>query len=65
MLSAHEQHVLAILDSENWRGQYSLRSSKRTMNKLVRLGLVEARLTDGWACHIPEYGLQYRLLNKD
>lgn len=46
MLNPHETSLLLQLQDGEWRTQVQLHTSRKTLNKLVRLGLLEERISN-------------------
>ena len=61
-LSKHEQSLLDILSTDEWKSQRELRTSRQSLNKLKKLKLIKERFTKIPAYHAPEIGREYRLI---
>ena len=59
-LSAHDREVLGKLSSE-WVTQAELKTSRQTLNKLLRAGLIEKKIKCKMVRYLPETSSRYRL----
>lgn len=60
-LTHNENQVLKRLAGQGWATQRQLKTSRQTMNRLVRAKLVESKLNEKPPRYLPEYGRLYRL----
>lgn len=59
-LSRHDKEVLSRLN-ESWQTQYDLKTSRQTINKLFKAGIVAKKKTHAMIYYLPESSACYRL----
>lgn len=59
-LSDHDRELLGRMSNE-WMTQHQLKTSRQTMNKLVKAGLVKRQIMINSAKYVPDQKVVYRL----
>lgn len=62
-INEHEAEVIAKLQGAGWLSQHDLKTSRQTLNKLVRGKLVERTVGHERIKYLPETSARYRLIN--
>lgn len=64
-LRQHDTEVLEKLNGAGWVSQHQLKTSRQTLNKLLRAKLVERRIGGKPIRYLPETGAQFRLKQQE
>jgi len=59
-LSLHDRELLSRLN-ESWQTQFDLKTSRQTINKLFKAGIVAKKKTNAMIYYLPESSACYRL----
>lgn len=59
-LSRHDKEVLSRLN-DSWQTQFDLKTSRQTINKLFKAGIVAKKKTRAMIHYLPESSACYRL----